>query len=132
MLVDWRDSQLPISIANLILMVETGRICGQGAYQFVACLRHLTILRARGGVLICCLPLSHLAIDRAPLSRRSSVPTPNRDAFNISVLIMFCCPYITWIFFLLLSYPLPVWPFFCNAHHLYPRIAIVFSLLSTI
>ena len=44
----------------------------QGLYSFVACLSHLSI------------------IDHASLSRRSTVPTPNRrDIFNIWALISF-------------------------------------------
>ena len=42
---------------------------GGGAYSFVACC------------------LSHLTIDHAFLSRRSTVPTPNRDTSNIWALI---------------------------------------------
>ena len=41
---------------------------GRGAYSSVAC-------------------LSHLALDHASLSRRSTVPTPNRDTSNIWALI---------------------------------------------
>ena len=37
---------------------------GEGAYSFVAC-------------------LSHLTVDHASLSRRSTVPAPNRDTSNI-------------------------------------------------
>ena len=48
---------------------------GEGAYSFVACLRHLTI-------------------DRASLSRRSTVPTPIRDTSNIWA-PMTLLPYIT-------------------------------------
>ena len=48
---------------------------GGGAYSFVAC-------------------LSHLTIDHASLSRRSTVPTPNRDTSNIWALITLF-PYIT-------------------------------------
>ena len=40
-----------------------------------------------GGVLICCW-LSHLTIDHAYLSRRSTVPTPNRDTSNVWALIL--------------------------------------------
>ena len=46
-----------------------------GAYSFVAC-------------------LSHLTIDHASLSRRSTVPTPNRDTSNIWAL-MTLLPYTT-------------------------------------
>ena len=48
---------------------------GGGAYSFVACLCHLTI-------------------DHASLSRRSAVPTPNRDTSNIWALITLL-PYFT-------------------------------------
>ena len=41
-----------------------GAGAGGGAYSFVAC-------------------LSHLTIDNASLSRRSTVPTPDRDTSNI-------------------------------------------------
>ena len=40
-----------------------------------------------GGDLICCFCLSHLTIDHAPLWRRSTVPTPDEDNFNIWALI---------------------------------------------
>ena len=58
---------------------------GVGAYSFVAC-------------------LSHLAIDRESLSRRSTVPTPNRDTSNIWALITLL-PYVTKKLF---AYPVPV------------------------
>ena len=56
---------------------EGGREGGGGgrAYSFVACLNHLTI-------------------DHASLSRRSTVPTPDRDTSNIWALIKLF-PYIT-------------------------------------
>ena len=38
--------------------------------------------------------LSHLTIDHASLSRRSTVPTPSRDTSNIRALVTFI-PYIT-------------------------------------
>ena len=65
---------------------------GGVAYSFVAC-------------------LSHLTIDHAPLSRRRTVRTPNRDASNVWALITLC-PYITQK---LCAYPIPVlfrrlWP----------------------
>ena len=44
-----------------IWMTSSGR--GEGGYLFAACLRHLTI-------------------DHTPLSRRSTVSTPNRDTSN--------------------------------------------------
>ncbi|CAN0488655.1 unnamed protein product, partial [Laminaria digitata] len=40
------------------------------------------------------LALSRLIIDRAPLSRRSTVPTPNRDTSNIWVLVAFSPPHV--------------------------------------
>ena len=54
---------------------EMGRRDRGGAYSFVAC-------------------LGHLAIEHASLSRRSTVPTPNRDTSNIWALIMLL-PYTT-------------------------------------
>ena len=54
---------------------QTGGGEGGGAYSFVACLGHLTI-------------------DHASLSRRSTVPTPNRDTSNIWALVALL-PYIT-------------------------------------
>ena len=77
----------------------------------------------RGGVLICCL---HYLINHnpRPLSRRSTVRTPNSDASNIRALIAIL-PYLTT--YSLLTQPpscLPV------GHHLSLRITIVFSLLS--
>ena len=47
---------------------------GGGGYSFFAC-------------------LSHLTIDHASLSRRSTVPTPNRDTSNVWALITLL-PYI--------------------------------------
>ena len=41
----------------------------------------------RGGVSSFVARLSHLSIDHASLSRRSTVPTPNRDTSNIWALI---------------------------------------------
>ena len=60
-----------------------------GAYSFVACLGHLTIRHAS-------------------LSRRTTVPTPNRDASNIWALI--ALPSIYYIETVCLSYPRPVSP----------------------
>ena len=57
----------------------------RGAYSFVAC-------------------LSHLTIDHASLSRRSTVPTPSRDTSNIWELITLL-PHATWEMF---AYPIPV------------------------
>ena len=53
----------------------SGGTLGGGGYSFVACLDHLTF-------------------DHASLSRRSTVPTPNRDTSNIWALITLL-PYIT-------------------------------------
>ena len=86
--------------------VKGGR--GGGAYAFGACLGHLTV-------------------DHAFISRRSTVPTSNRDTSNIWVLITpFSC--ITWKLF---AHPIRqlfrrLWP------PLSPGIAIVFSLLSSL
>ena len=79
-----------------------------------------------GGILICCFCLSHLTIDHASLSRRSTVPSPNRDTCNIWALITFCS-YFTYVETLCLSYPLPVSP---SVATICPGIATVFSLLS--
>ena len=52
----------------------------------------------------CRFCISHLTIDQAFLSRRKTVPTPNRDTSNIWALHVFThC-----IVFFCLSYPLPV------------------------
>ena len=68
---------------------DAGEGSGGGmAYLFVAC-------------------LSHLTIDHASLSRRSTVPTPNRDTSNVWALITLL-PYITDT--VCLSYPRPVSP----------------------
>ena len=63
---------------------------GGGAYAFVA-------------------GLSHLAIDHVSFSRRSIVPTPNRDTSNIWALI---------VFFVIFTYPLPVSPSVATAYML--------------
>ena len=47
-----------------------------------------------GGVLICCLPCSPLAIDHGSLAKQKPVPTPNRDTYNIWALITLL-PYIS-------------------------------------
>ena len=80
-----------------------------GAYSFVACLRHLTN-------------------DHASLSRRSTVPTPNRDTSNIRLLIAFS-PHVLHILFLLILSPSC---FAVCGYHLPPSIAVVFSLLSSV
>ena len=51
--------------------------------------------------------LGYLTIDHASLSRRSTVPTPNRDASNIWALITSSIHYIETV---CLSYPRPVSP----------------------
>ena len=53
------------------------------------------------------LAIGHLTIDHASLSRRSTVPTPNRDTSNIWALITFFPRYIETF---CSSYPLPVSP----------------------
>ena len=58
------------------------RWAGGGAYSFVACL------------------VSHLTIDHASLSRRSTVPTPNRDTSNVWALSTFI-PYVPLLCFCL-------------------------------
>ena len=78
-----------------------------GAYSFVAC-------------------LSHLIIYHASLSRRSTVPTPNRDTPNVWALITLF-PYTVHQNCLLILSPSC---FAACCHHLSPRIAIFFSLLS--
>ncbi|CAN0059728.1 unnamed protein product, partial [Sphacelaria rigidula] len=71
-------------------------------------------------------------IHHAPLSRRSTVPTPHRDTCNIPALIYFLpaliyfFPYITQKF----SYILSSSCFAVCGHHVSPSVAIVFSLLS--
>ena len=84
---------------------------GGAAYSFVAC-------------------LSHLTIDHASLSRRSTVPTPtpNRDTSNIWALITLL-PCIT---YKLCAYPIPVLFRRLRPPSISPRIAIVFSLLSIV
>ena len=79
---------------------------GEGGYSFVAC-------------------LSHLTIDHASFSRRSTVPTPNIDTSNIMLF-----PYITYCrnFLPILS---PSRLAACG-HRPSPRIAIIFSLLSSV
>ena len=81
--------------------------------------------RPPGGVFIC-VHVSRLTIDHASLSRRSTVPTPNRDTSNIWALITLL-PYTQHRNCLLILSPSC---FAVCGHHLSPRIAIVFSLLS--
>ena len=71
---------------------------GGRAYSFVAC-------------------LSHLATDHAPLSRRSTGPTPNRDTSNIWALITFF-PSVVYsvVDFFCLGYTLPVSPSVATIH----------------
>ena len=81
--------------------------------------------RGRGGVLgfVC---LSHSTIEHASLSRRSTVATPNRDTSNSWALITIL-PYTR-------NLPLILPPscFAACGHHLSRKIAIVFSLLSSV
>ena len=88
--------------------VERGGEGGGGAYSFVAC-------------------LSNLTIDHASLSRRSTVPTPNRDTSNIWALIT-RLPYTTSKNCLLILSP----SCFTVCDHLSPGIAMVCSLLSSL
>ena len=76
-------------------------------------------------MLICCLPES-LTIDQASLSRRSTVPTPNRDMCDIWALIT-CFPHTSLYVLVILSHSC----FALCGHQLSPRIAITFSLLSS-
>ena len=81
---------------------------GGGRYLFVACLRHLTN-------------------DHASFSRRSTIPTPTRDTSYIRRSLLF--------FHILHRKFLLILLYYCFAvcgHHLSPRIAIVFSLLSRV
>ena len=73
--------------------------------------------------------LTHLTIDPASLSGRSTVPTPNREHVqHLGAHYVFGTHYIKPV--LHASYPLPA-SAVC-AHNLSPRIAIVFSLLSSV
>ena len=75
--------------------------------------------------LVACLSL--LTIDHTSVSRPGTVPTPIGDTSNIWALIT-CFYYITYKhFWLLILYPLPVWPSVATMHLL---LGIVFSLLS--
>ena len=58
---------------------------GGAAYSFVACLRHLTI-------------------DHASLSRRSTVPTPNKDTSSFWALITL----LRYVSYQVFAYPIPV------------------------
>ena len=70
-----------------------------------------------------------MAIDHTSLSRRRTVPPPGRDTSNIWAPITFFFPiYYVETFLLILS---PSCFAVCE-HRLAPRIAIVFSLLSTV
>ena len=83
---------------------------GGGAYSFVAC-------------------LSHLTIDHASLSIRSTVPTPNRDTSNMwtfTTFLPYTRYYIETVCFILSP------SCFAVCGHLSPRIAIVYSLLSSL
>ena len=82
---------------------------GGGAYPFVAC-------------------LSHMTIDHASLLRRSTVPTPNRDTSNFWALITLFLYITSKLFANLIPF---VFGRLCG-HHLSPRIAIVFSLLTSV
>ena len=76
----------------------------------------------RGYSFVACL--SNLTVDHASLSRRSTVPTPNRDLQHLSAHhVFFICLHR---FFLLMLSPCC---FAVCGHHLTPRIAIFFSLL---
>ena len=80
----------------------------RSSYSFVAC-------------------LSHLPIGHASLSRRSTVPTPNRNTSNNgAVITIFPCNTLNCLFILSPSY------FTVCGHHLSPRIVIVFSLISSL
>ena len=80
-----------------------------------------------GGAYSCIVCLSHFTNDYAPLSRRSTVPTPNRDNSNSWALITLF-PYYMDTFVIILSSSC----FAAFGHHLSPRIAIVFSLLAIV
>ena len=69
----------------------------------------VVIHRRRGGAYSFVADLSHLTIGHASRSRRSTVPTPNRDTSITRALItLFRC--ITYSSFFCESYPLSVWP----------------------
>ena len=100
---------MPLRASGSSSTVKVSKLAtGGGAYPFVAC-------------------LSHLTIDHASLSRRDTVPTPNRDTSNIWALISFFRCYLE--SFLLIFSPCC---FAVCGHHLSPRIAIVFSLLCSV
>ena len=71
--------------------------------------------------------LGHLAMDHASLSRRSTVPTSNRDISNLWALSTFL-PYTSICYFFFFILPLCSLVVCC--HHPSPRITIVFALLS--
>ena len=83
--------------------------------------------RGRGGAYSIVACISHLTIDQASLSRRGTVPTPNRDTSSISAGITFFPIFSTSKILLTLS---PSCFAFCQPQ-LFARIAIVLSLLST-
>ena len=86
-------------------------------------------MRGRGGAgysFVACP--SHLTIDHASLSRRSTLPSPNRDTSNIWALITLI-PHILHRNCVLILSPSR---FAVCGHHISPRIAIVFSLLSNL
>ena len=85
-----------------------GRRGGGEAYSFVAC-------------------LSHLTIDHASLPRRSTVPTPNRHLQQLGAHYASSTYHIEMVLLILSPSCFAV----CG-HHLPPRIAIVFSLLSSL
>ena len=82
---------------------------GVGAYSFVDCLDRLTI-------------------DHASLSKRSTVPTANRNNSNIWALSKFLT-HVTFFFFFFALFPSSL--AVCG-HRLSPSIAVVFSPLSNV
>ena len=73
----------------------------------------------------------HLTFDRSPLSGRSTVPTPKRDASNIWVLDRFFPYTINPVHIKVLLIASPSWFTACG-RHLFPRMSIVFPLLSSV
>ena len=80
--------------------------------------------RERGGCSFSCCPF-HLTIDHTSLSRRSTVPTPNRDTSNVRALSVFLRRVIQNV---LLTLSPSSWA--ACGHHRSPKTAIVFSLPS--
>ena len=77
---------------------------------------------AEGGEAYSCVAcLSHSTIDRASLSRRSTVPTPNRHSKHLGPLHVFCPCYI---FFVLLLLSLSCFAV-CGHHHISTKISRV-------